>query len=71
MIVDAEFVSVWDGGIVVRTRCKFDTVSGVVSDIEGSDIDGLGSLNEERVEWGDQMRFVEVDPSGTYRAVTE
>ena len=45
--IEATYVSVWDGGIEVRTKCKYDTVIFDVTDIESADVDGLDVLERE------------------------
>lgn len=46
----ATYVSVWDGGIQIRTNCKFDQATKQVSDVESADVDGLDFCEEEFIE---------------------
>ena len=48
--LNANWVSVWDSGVNVRTKCHYDSVKNVVTDIVGTDIDGLEDLVREYVE---------------------
>ena len=54
-ITKATYVSVWDGGIEVKTPCTYNGETKVVSDIEVAEIDGLDMLDDEFI----------VLPSGT------
>ena len=50
MIKYAEFVSVWDGGYEVTTKCRVDTETLEVFNIESSEnVDGLDVLEREYV----------------------
>jgi len=49
----AKFVSVWDGGIEIRSNCEFNPISKEVFDIEISEVDGLETLEDEYVELPD------------------
>lgn len=46
---NATYTSVWDGGVKVTTRCKVDTVTKEVLDIEPSGVDGVEVLEDEYV----------------------
>lgn len=46
----AKYVSVWDGGIEIRTDCEFDPFTNIVSNIETSDVEGLEYLEDEYIE---------------------
>lgn len=55
MIVNATFVSVWDGGTKIETSCKFDTEKKLAFDIESiDDVEDLDILDEEYITFGDQ-----------------
>jgi len=45
----AVYVSVWDDGIEIKTSCKYDSNTKVVSEIECSDVDGLDILEDEYI----------------------
>lgn len=49
----ATYVSVWDGGIEIRTQCLFSRESSCVYDVESVDVNGLDVLEEEFVELAD------------------
>lgn len=49
MVKDAEFVSVWDGGIEVTAGCKVNMETKRVFDIEKARVDGLDVLEEEHI----------------------
>lgn len=59
MIVKATYVSVWDGGIEVRTNCMYNGNTKEVFDIEISDVDGLDILEDEYVELLDGEKVVD------------
>lgn len=46
----ATFISIWDGGTTIRSKCMIDLKNERVTDIEIVDIDGLDNLDEEYVE---------------------
>ena len=48
-IINAEFISYWDGGISIRTPCKVNTLTKEVFDVERYDIEGLEILEGEAV----------------------
>lgn len=48
-VTKAIYVSVWDGGVEVKTRCLYNGETKVVSDIETADVDGLDILEDEYV----------------------
>ena len=50
MIVFGTYVSIWDGGTVIQTACKFNTETKDAFDIETSDVDGLEICEDEHVE---------------------
>jgi hypothetical protein len=50
---DATYVSVWDGGIEIRTRCLFNRAMSAVFDVESVDANGLDILEDEYVELAD------------------
>lgn len=45
----AKYVSVWDGGIEVKTNCEYNPTTKEVYDIETSDVDGLDVCEDEYV----------------------
>lgn len=51
MILDATYVSVWDGS-QIRTDCKFNTVTKQVTDVETTDVEelDLNCCEEEFIE---------------------
>jgi hypothetical protein len=49
----ATYVTVWDGGIEIRTQCLFDKESSTVYDVESVEVNGLDVLEEEFVELSD------------------
>ena len=51
VVKEAEFTSVWDGGILVTTGCKVNMVTKEVFDIEVSAVsaDGLDVLDEQYI----------------------
>lgn len=48
-IVDATYVSVWDGGTEISTSCKYNKTTGDVTEIDSADVDGLDILDREYV----------------------
>lgn len=56
---DATYVSVWDGGIEIRSRCKFNPQTKIVSHIEPSEVEGVEILENEYVELADGSRLTE------------
>lgn len=53
MKTHATFVSVWDGGIEIRSHCEFNPISKEVTDIDIAEVDGLETLEDEYVELPD------------------
>ena len=53
MKTHATFVSVWDGGIEIRSNCEFNPISKEVTDIDIAEVDGLETLEDEYVELPD------------------
>lgn len=49
----ATYVSVWDGGIDIRTNCEYDPITKDVTDIESVDVGGLEVLEGEYIELPD------------------
>ncbi len=49
----ATFVSVWDGGIEIRTDCEYNPITKEVSDIDIAEVDNLECLEDEYVELPD------------------
>ena len=45
----AIFISVWDGGIEIKTNCEYDPTTKEVSDIETSNVDGLDICEDEYI----------------------
>jgi hypothetical protein len=56
-MVRATYVSVWDGGIQIRSRCLFSKESSVVYDIETIEVDGLYVCEEQFVELPDGTKI--------------
>ena len=54
----ATYVSVWEDGVEVRTECEYDPDTKIVTDIEPSDVEVAGNLEDEFVELpnGDEFR---------------
>ncbi len=46
----ATYVSVWDGGVTIRSKCEYDPETNEVSDIESKDVDGLEICEDEYIE---------------------
>lgn len=46
-IIDATYVSVWDDGLEMRSKCKYDPVILNVTDIQSADLQGLEVLERE------------------------
>jgi hypothetical protein len=53
MAVDATYSTMWDNGVTVTTRCRFDRASMRCFDIEGADVDGVEVLEDEYVTLAD------------------
>ena len=51
--MEAIYVSVWDGGIEVRSKCQYDTETYNVTDIYSVDVDGLDICEREYIELPD------------------
>lgn len=49
-VLDVTFVSVWDDGVEVRTKAKYDVKNNVVFDIESTDGDYVEVLLDEYIE---------------------
>lgn len=49
----AKYVSVWDGGTTVTTKCEYDPQTNVVSDIGSAEVEGLEICEDEYVELPD------------------
>jgi len=47
--MEAIYVSVWDGGTEISTKCNFDPQTKNVTDVESADVDGLDSLDREYI----------------------
>lgn len=45
----AIYVSVWDGGVEVKTKCEFDTTTKEVSNVEVSMVEGLEICEDEYI----------------------
>jgi len=75
-IINAKYVSIWDGGVEIKSTCTFDVVNNVVSQIESVEVDGLEILEDEYVLLSDgtEIRdFIneddldnDIDPAGGY-----
>lgn len=57
VIVKAEYVSVWDGGVAIRTACEYNRHNNTVSDVEVSNVEGLDTCEDEYVELPDGTRL--------------
>lgn len=57
----AIYVSVWDGGIEVRTPCKYAPDAKTCFDIESSDVEGAECLEDEYVLLPDGTELREED----------
>ena len=51
--MEAIYVSIWDGGIEIRSECFIDLETNDVTDIEQFDVEGLDYCEEEYVELPD------------------
>jgi hypothetical protein len=51
--INATFVSIWDGGVEIRTNCTIDVSTNTVYDIETSNVQGIKTLDKEFVELPD------------------
>jgi hypothetical protein len=51
--VAAHYISVWDGGTIVRVRCRWSIALQVAFEIGSADVDGLDGLDREYVELAD------------------
>ena len=49
----AQFVSIWDGNVEVRTNCEFNPETKEVTDIESVEVNGVDMLDDEYVELPD------------------
>ncbi len=47
------FVSVWDGGIEIRSNCEFNISNFFTNRIDIAEVDGLETLEDEYVELPD------------------
>jgi len=54
MEMQATFVSVWDGGIEIRTKCKFNLETGEVSEIHSVNAN-VEVLEDEYILCGGQI----------------
>lgn len=68
--MNAIYVSVWDGGVEVRTSCQYNPKTRIVSDIESSDVEGLDNLEREYIELPDGTE-IEVMDFDTFRDTWE
>lgn len=62
-IVNATYVSVWDGGTEISTSCKYNKTTGDVTDIDSADVDGLDILDREYIvlEDGEEIEDFTID----------
>lgn len=58
MIKNAEYTSVWDGGVGITAPCKVNMDTKEVFDIEMVDVEGLDVLEEEYVTINDKRYSV-------------
>lgn len=61
--MEATFVSVWDGGTEIRTKCQFNPETKDATDIESVDAEGLDNLDEQYVELpnGERVEVLTID----------
>lgn len=52
-VINAQFVSVWDDGVEIKTSCRYCKSSNTAFDIETADVDGVEILQEQYVELPD------------------
>jgi len=52
-VINAQFVSVWDDGVEIKTSCRYCKSSNTAFDIEIADINGVEILQEQYVELPD------------------
>lgn len=58
MITEAQYISIWDGGMEIPSSCRYDTITRRCFDIEGTDCgEGLEHLDAEVVELMDGTRL--------------
>ena len=57
----AIYVSVWDGGIEIKTTCKYDPISKTCFDIAPSGVEGVECLEDEYVLLPDDTELREED----------
>jgi len=50
MIINAWYVSVWDGGVTLKSPCLYDEEKKRCFSILPVDVDGVGNLDFEAVE---------------------
>lgn len=50
MVYNARFVSVWDDGITLSSKCKYDDEANLAYDIETIMVDDLDDLKQEYIE---------------------
>lgn len=48
--MNAIYVSVWDGGVEIRTKCQYNPETKEVWDIDATDVDGLDICEDEYIE---------------------
>lgn len=74
--IKAKYVSVWDGGNEVKSKCQYNPDTKVVSDVDSVEVDGLDILEDVYVLLpdGTEVRdFIneddldeDIDPAGGY-----
>ena len=65
----ATYVSVWNkGSTIVRTECEIDPTNNLVTNVETSDTEVEGTLDEEYIEmpYGAQIRNFVTEDGQTY-----
>jgi hypothetical protein len=64
--VNATYVSVWDGGNEIRTKCRFDLETKNATDVESADVSNmeLEMLDEQFVELEDGTKITEFTVDG-------
>lgn len=72
-ILDVTFVSVWDDGVEVRTKAKYDAKNNIVFDIESTDGDCVEVLLDEYIElpYGVKLPIYHDPHAFCYRVGTE
>lgn len=69
-VVNASYLTVWDGGTLVTADCVYDPDTNTVSDIGDLDTDGLEILDKVFVKYRGEIiqDFVRSEPAAKRRA---